>query len=104
MKTNTSLIVTNDMTTRERSQVIETLAQRSRLSRIKRSDEHLFGAIAPHIKVKQLLDFNCKCLESEFSRKIRSTLSGSNMKDYYYRSDGILGDIVVLGDEINWQS
>ena len=104
MKAGTPLIIANDMTMREQSRVIEALAQRLQLSRIKRSDEHLFGALPPHIKIKQLLDFNCKCLEREFSNKVRAILSNGNAKDYYYRSDSILNNISILGDEIGWKS
>lgn len=104
MKTNTPLIITNDMTMREQSQVIEALAQRLQLSRIKRSDEHLFGALPPHVKIKQILDFNCKCLKQDFSRKVRSILSNNDVKNYYYRSDSILNTITILGDEIGWKS
>ncbi len=104
MKAGTPLIIANDMTMREQSWVIEALAQRLQLSRIKRSDEHLFGALPPHIKIKQLLDFNCKCLEREFSSKVRTILSNGNAKDYYYSSDTVLNDISILGDEIGWKS
>ena len=104
MKAGTPLIIANDMTMKEQSRVIEPLAQRLQLSRIKRSDEHLFGALPPHAKIKQLLDFNCKCLEREFSSKVRAILSNGNAKDYYYSSDSILNNISILGDEIGWKS